>query len=166
MGYAPGLVGYSTVKIASPTFYALKDSRTPVAISVASIALNIVLNLTLVRVMSYPGLALGTGLSALFNAATLFWLLRRRLGGLDDRRVVVALTKILVASLVMAAAAWGTEHGLSLIWPAHHALARLVRVSLAVGAGLATLAVSARLLRLREFEVAFARVTARLVRRS
>ena len=30
MGYAPGLVGYSAVKIASPTFYALKDSRTPV----------------------------------------------------------------------------------------------------------------------------------------
>ena len=32
MGYAPGLVGYSAVKIASPTFYALKDSRTPVTI--------------------------------------------------------------------------------------------------------------------------------------
>ena len=34
IGYAPGLVGYSAVKIASPTFYALKDSRTPVIVSV------------------------------------------------------------------------------------------------------------------------------------
>ncbi len=165
MSYAPGLVGYSAVKIASPTFYALKDSRTPVIVSVASIALNIVLNLTLVRVMSYPGLALGTGIAALFNAVTLFWLLRRRLGGLDDARVMSSLAKILAASAVMAAAAWGTEHYLSVAWPATHAIARLVRVGLAVGVGLATLAIAARLLRLREFETAFGRVMARLVRR-
>ena len=29
MFYAPGLLGYSAVKIASPTFYSLRDSRTP-----------------------------------------------------------------------------------------------------------------------------------------
>jgi putative peptidoglycan lipid II flippase len=165
MGYAPGLVGYSAVKIASPTFYALKDSRTPVIVSVLSILINIVLNLTLVRVMSYPGLALGTGLAALFNASTLFWLLRRRLGGLDDRRVLVSFTKIVVAAAVMAAAAWGVEHGLSSAWPSDHALARMVRVALAVGTGLVTLAVCARLLRLEEFGTAFGKVTARLLRR-
>ncbi len=32
--YAPGLLGYSAVKIASPSFYALDDSRTPVIVSV------------------------------------------------------------------------------------------------------------------------------------
>jgi putative peptidoglycan lipid II flippase len=165
MSYAPGLVGYSAVKIASPTFYALKDSRTPVIVSVASIAINIVLNLTLVRVMSYPGLALGTGLAALFNAGMLFWLLRRRLDGLDDARVMLSLAKILAASAVMAVAAWGTEHLLSQAWPATHAIARLVRVGLSVGVGLATLAIAARLLRLHEFETAFGRVMARLVRR-
>jgi putative peptidoglycan lipid II flippase len=120
---------------------------------------------TLVRVMSYPGLALGTGLAALFNAGMLFWLLRRRLDGLDDARVMMAFGKILAASAVMAAAAWGTEHYLSVAWPATHAIARLVRVGLAVSAGLATLALVARLLRLHEFESAFGRVMARLVRR-
>lgn len=165
VAYAPGLVGYSAVKIASPTFYALKEPRIPVIVGVSAIALNIVLNLALVRVMSYPGLALGTGLASIFNAGTLFWILRRRLGGLDEARVVATLVKILVASAVMAAAAWGTEHGLSVAWPATHALARLVRVGLAVGAGLATLALCARLLRLQEFESAFGRVMSRLVRR-
>jgi putative peptidoglycan lipid II flippase len=33
MFYAPGLLGYSAVKIVTPTFYALRDARTPVAIS-------------------------------------------------------------------------------------------------------------------------------------
>jgi putative peptidoglycan lipid II flippase len=165
MGYAPGLVGYSAVKIASPTFYALGDSRTPVAVSVASIALNIVLNLTLVRVMSYPGLALGTGLAAIFNAGMLLWLLRQRLDGLDGRRVWLALAKVLVASTVMAAVAWGLEDALSRAWPTERVVARMLRVSLAVGAGLVTLALMARALRLREFEVAFGRVASRLVPR-
>ena len=38
--------------------------------------------------------------------------------GLDDRRVALSLAKVLVASMVMAAAAWGIEHGLSDAWPA------------------------------------------------
>ena len=38
--YAVGLLGYSIVRIASPTFYALGDSRTPVAISIASVIVN------------------------------------------------------------------------------------------------------------------------------
>src|SRR5918994_4107238 len=43
--YSPGLVAYSAVKIASPTFYSLRDSRTPVMVSVTSVALNLVLNI-------------------------------------------------------------------------------------------------------------------------
>jgi putative peptidoglycan lipid II flippase len=165
MGYAPGLVGYSAVKIASPTFYALRDSRTPVAVGMATIVINVVLNLLLVRSLSYAGLALGTGIAALINAGLLFWLLRGRLGGLDDRRVLTALAKIVVASCLMAAAAWGVEHLLSLHWAGNEPWRRTARVSLAIGAGLATLALSARLLRLHEFQVAFGRVWGRVAGR-
>jgi hypothetical protein len=35
--YAPGIVGYSIVKIASPSFYALGEARTPVLVSVVTI---------------------------------------------------------------------------------------------------------------------------------
>jgi putative peptidoglycan lipid II flippase len=163
--YAPGLVGYSAVKIGSPTFYALKDSRTPVAISISAIAVNVVLNLTLVRVLGYAGLALGTGLAALINAGLLFWFLRKRLGGLDGRRVSVSLVKILIASVVMSIAAWGTEYGLSQVWAGDDVFHRFVRVMLAIGAGLATLAISAKLLRLDEFERALGRVLGRFVKR-
>jgi putative peptidoglycan lipid II flippase len=163
--YAPGLVGYSSVKIASPTFYALKDSRTPVTISMTAIAVNVVLNLTLVRVLGYAGLALGTGLASLVNASLLFWFLRKRLGGLDGRRVSVALVKILIASVVMAIAAWSMEYGLSQVWPGEDVFHRFVRVMSAVGTGLAILALSAKLLRLEEFERALGRVLGRFVKR-
>ena len=68
MFYAPGLLGYSAVKIASPSFYALGDSRTPVIVSVASVALNLVLNLGWCSILGYRGLALGTAIAAMFNA--------------------------------------------------------------------------------------------------
>jgi len=166
MGYAPGLVGYSAVKIASPTFYALKDSRTPVTIGMICIALNVALNLLLVRAgLSYAGLALGTGIAALANAGMLFWMLRRRLGGLDDRRVITALLKVLVASAAMAAVAWGVEHELARHWAGSEPWRRAVRVGLAISLGLGTLALSARLLRMHEFQVAFGRVWGRVAGR-
>jgi putative peptidoglycan lipid II flippase len=166
MGYAPGLVGYSAVKIASPTFYALKDSRTPVTIGMICIALNVVLNLLLVRAgLSYAGLALGTGIAALANAAMLFWMLRRRLDGLDDRRVMTALLKVLVASAAMAAVAWGVEHELARHWAGSEPWRRAIRVGLAISLGLGTLALGARLLRLHEFQVAFSRVWGRVAGR-
>ena len=66
--YAVGLVGYSAVRIASPVFYALGRSRTPVTVSIVSVLLNAGLNLGLVRLLGYRGLALGTSLAALANA--------------------------------------------------------------------------------------------------
>jgi putative peptidoglycan lipid II flippase len=158
MGYAPGLVGYSAVKIASPTFYALRDARTPVAVGIVAIVLNVILNVLLVRSLSFSGLALGTGVAALANAGILFWLLRRRLGGLDDRRVMTSLAKIVAASLVMAAVAYTIEHQLVLHWGGTQVWRRAIRVGLAIGGGLATLALTARLLRLEEFEMAFGRI--------
>ena len=41
MYYAPGLLGSSIVKLASPTFYSLRDSRTPVIVSLIAVLTNL-----------------------------------------------------------------------------------------------------------------------------
>lgn len=164
MFYAPGLIGYSAVKIASPTFYALRDSRTPVVASVASVAANIALNVTLVQVMGYRGLALGTAISAIFNAGLLLWLLRRRLHGLDGRRVTTTLLKIGGASAVMAVATVGASRWLEGAVPGLGTVPRLVQVFGAIGAGLVTLAAASRVLRIAEFDEAVATVLRRFRR--
>ena len=53
--YAIGLVGYSVVRIISPTFYALGRSRVPVMVSALSVLVNVALNVTLVRFIGYRG---------------------------------------------------------------------------------------------------------------
>lgn len=163
--YAPGVIGYSIVKIASPSFYSLRDARTPVIASVLTIGTNLALNLWLHRDMGFRGLALGTSIAANLNAILLLGLLSRRLGGLDGRRVLRVLVKIAIASAGMGVAAYYGEAWLHAQLPAqllHVAwLPRLLRVGGGIGAGLAVLALAAWTLRIEEFHAAMRRVLRR-----
>ena len=163
--YAPGLAGYAAVRIAVPCFYALGSSRTPAVLSVAAVALNVGLNLVLVRVLGYRGLALGTSVAALANALALLILLRQRLDGLDLRRVLTLVGKVSVASAAMGAAAWIVHDRLLDAWEGATFALRLGRLAAAIAAGLLVLVLSARLLRLRELDEAAGQIAARLRRR-
>lgn len=162
--YAPGLVGYSAVKLLSPAFYALRDSRTPVIVSGASVLMNVILNITLVDPMGYRGLALGTASAALFNAGALLWLLRNRLGGLEGTKVAGVFVKIVLASVVMAAAARASEQLLHTPLPGQSVSAQLIRVFGSIGIALVVLALSAKALGVREVSEAFSAVTRRFRR--
>ncbi len=167
MFYAPGLIGSSIVKIASPTFYALRDARTPVLVSVGAVAVNLLLNLMLVDVLGYRGLALGTSLASLFNAGLLVWLLQRRFADVEGTPVAAALVKMLAASLAMGAGAWLADRELSRVLPSgiviwkHLDLYLTLRLGLAIATGVVILLAAARALRLAELDEAIARVTRR-----
>jgi putative peptidoglycan lipid II flippase len=131
-------------------------------VSVLSVAVNLLLNLTLVRWMGYRGLALGTALAALFNAGTLLWMLQRRMGGLDGRRLTVAFLKILAASLAMGLAAKLGAEGLTRLAPGAGTAVKGIRVGAAIAIGMLVLGGTARVLRIAEFDDAFGRVLRRL----
>jgi putative peptidoglycan lipid II flippase len=164
--YAIGLLGYSVVRIASPVFYALGQSLTPVKISVATVLVNVVLNIVLAQILGYRGLALGTSIAALFNAALLMFLLRRRLGGLEGRRVASSFVRIVIAAAVMGAATVAVDRGLGVWWPGEGLMAQIVRLGSTILAALAVLGGAAHLLRIREFAEGVALVTRRLGRPS
>ncbi|MHB1158013.1 MAG: murein biosynthesis integral membrane protein MurJ [Phycisphaerales bacterium] len=124
LGYAPAIWAYSANHILVRAFYAHHNPKTPMRVSVAMVALNIVLNLTLVWIPLSPGAARlsGSGLSTL-GAAGLAWstaicavvqfliLLRlvRRYRYVDqpiDRSVVQSWSRCVVLTGVMGAAVW------------------------------------------------------------
>ena len=162
--YAIGLVGYSVVRIASPVFYALGRNRTPVIVSVATVIVNAGLNIMLVRIMGYRGLALGTSIAALFNAALLMLLLGRALGGIDGARVARSFLRIAIASALMGAAAVAADAAASTWLPGQSLPAQIVRLAAAIGAALVVLAGAAHVLRIREFRDGVAAVTRRFHR--
>jgi peptidoglycan biosynthesis protein MviN/MurJ (putative lipid II flippase) len=92
----------------------------------------------------------------------LLWLLRGRLGGLEGRRVAVALMKILVASVAMGLAAHAVSGWMAGVLPGSNSILKAVRLAIAITAGVAVLVAAARVLRIAEFDDAFARVLRRL----
>ncbi len=162
--YALGLVGYSIVRIVSPTFYALQKSRIPVMVSAGSVVVNVSLNVWLVGVMGYRGLALGTSITALLNASLQLWLLRRELHGLDGARLMASLIRIAAASAAMTAAAWGANTMLMVWLPGQALVPQVIRLVLSIGAAILTLALAAQVLRIPEFGEARDLVLGRLRR--
>jgi len=160
--YAVGLVGYATARIASPVFYALDRSRVPVIISVSAIALNIVANLLLVRLLGFGGLALGTSIAMIVNGAVLLVLLRRHLDGLEEWMLSVTFVKIVLASCVMGAAAFAVSHLFSGMTAGRGLALQAADVTASILAGIAVLVVMAKMLHIREFEEALSSLTARL----
>jgi putative peptidoglycan lipid II flippase len=160
--YAPGLIGYSIVKIASPSFYALRDARTPVLVSMLTVGTNVALNLWLVRVLGFGGLALGTAIASLVNAGLLMFLLSRRIGGLDGARVTMTVVKVALASIAMGAAAWYVQAWLAGVLGGGNDITRAIAVTGGITAGVLALGAAAKLLRLAEFEDAVAAILRRV----
>jgi putative peptidoglycan lipid II flippase len=139
--YALGLYAYSGVKVLAPAFYALDEPRTAVLGSVAGMLANVGLNVALWPVLGYRGVALGTSVAAWVNFAVLGWAFSRRHGGLGGLGLGRQLGQVLLASVPMAAAAWGAHQGLLGVVPAQ-GLARQLALGLApvAAGGLAYLA--------------------------
>ena len=149
--YAIGLVGYSAVRIASPTFYAIGDSRVPALVSGGAIAVNVIASVALVRAIGFEGLALGTSIASIANGAALVWLLRRRLGSLDGRRLSATLVKVMASSVVMAVTSVAIQQAMMGVARGSGLAAQLLRLGASIGGGIAALACTARLLRVDEF---------------
>lgn len=162
--YAIGLVGYSVVRIISPTFYALQRSRVPVMVSAASVVVNVVLNLALVRVMGYRGLALGTSITAIVNASVQLLLLRREISGLEGARIGASLMRVLIASAAMAVVSVTVQAALEQLISGDAFAAQALRLALTIVVSIAALVAAAQLLRIREYAEARDLVIGRLRR--
>lgn len=99
--YAVGLVACGGIKVLVSAFYSLQDTMTPVKVAAASLVINIILNLVLMRPLKAGGLALATSLAAIFNCILLYVALRKKIGSLGISRILDSLFKISLAGLVM-----------------------------------------------------------------
>jgi putative peptidoglycan lipid II flippase len=105
--YAIGLPAYVLIKVLAPCFYARQDTRTPVKIAVLCVVVNTVVAFALMQVFAHVGIALATVVSAWLNAGLLAVSLRRRGYFAPDAQLKRRVPRMVVATLVMAAALWG-----------------------------------------------------------
>jgi putative peptidoglycan lipid II flippase len=162
--YSVGLAGYAAVKVLSPAFYALNDARTPMLISLGSIAVNYLMNSLLVSRFGHVGLAFSTSTVALVNFLLLAVLIRRRLGTLGGRRLASTVLRICAASLPMALAAWFTIELVTAL-PMRGIALELIQVVGGIGLAALTFYSSCRLFGVQEVNDAVHAVAGRFARR-
>ncbi len=152
--YAIGLVGYASVKVLAPAFYALDRRNLPMLVSICSIALNFLLNWTLTfhLGLGHRGLALSTSVVAITNFLALYIMMRRYVGALESGVLVRTFGKLIVAGVCLGAICW---LGLWIFFRdgiPQNVLHRLVGVGLTVAVGGTVFFGVAYLLRVAELQ--------------
>jgi len=99
--YSIGLFAYACVRLITMSFYALKDTKTPVKIGIYIVFINIALDLILVRYLTHSGLALATSVAAILNLIILLKVLQDKIGDFELKSQLSFLVKIIVSSIFL-----------------------------------------------------------------
>jgi putative peptidoglycan lipid II flippase len=165
--YSLGLAGHALIQILARAYYASKDTRTPLALTLVSIGVNIVLSVLLAPQYGINGLALANSIATLAEAALFFALLapraRLRLVGLG-----ISTLKQVCASLLMGVATFAFIYATNLPFSLVNnppKLPLLLQTLLAAGVGGAVYVAAAYVLGIAELHEIRAAVRARLGRR-
>lgn len=106
LAFILGLVAFCVLFVLQRTFYALGDTRTPFFFTLFQVVL-IVGGVLACRLLPDEWVAVGIGsvitVSGVLQAGLAAWLLRRRLGGIDGRRIVRSLVTYSVAAVIPVA---------------------------------------------------------------
>lgn len=106
--FALGLVGHAVVEIATRAFYALKNTKTPVTVGLAAMAVNVGLSWLLLHLFAtwnlppHGGLALANSIAVMLEMIVLLVLLRPRLRGLSEPGLGRSIGQMSLATAGMA----------------------------------------------------------------
>lgn len=101
-----GLVGQSESLLLMRGFYALKDTKTPVIVSIGSVSVNVILSYWFIKLLSLPVWSLGLAYAVSSNLAIfmLLFLLSKKLGGFSFDKLVIPAAKMLLSAIAAAVA--------------------------------------------------------------
>jgi putative peptidoglycan lipid II flippase len=164
--YAVGLAGYAAIKVLNPAFYALRDARTPMFVSIASILINYSVASSMMSFsgLGHAGLALSTSAVAIFGAVVLFWILRNRIGGVHGRALLASTLKITFASVAMGIAVWASSHAIQ-DWFGSARPGRLIDLAVSIPFGAIVFYGACRWLKVEELDLATRSIAGPLIRR-
>jgi putative peptidoglycan lipid II flippase len=133
--YCIGIFAYSAVQLQNRSFFALKDTFTPVIASILTIALNILLAVKMHGPLGVGGLALAYSLAGIFNFLFLLAVLRIKCGAIGGRKILISFCISTAASVIMFVAVRCSIQYMIAVIPLSHKLTELVSVGAGVGIG-------------------------------
>jgi putative peptidoglycan lipid II flippase len=113
--YAVALIPFVLIRSAVATFYARKDTATPVKAALIGVAVNVALKLALVGSMAQIGLALATAAGAWINLLLVMVFAVRAGYLVIDRQMQEGAAKFVLAGIVLAAVLCGAARWLETV---------------------------------------------------
>jgi len=104
--YACGLIPFVLIRSAVATFYARKDTATPVKAALTGVAVNVALKILLVGSLAQVGLALATAVGAWINLLLVIGFAVRAGHLVLDRGILQSFAKFALMGVFLGAALW------------------------------------------------------------
>jgi len=123
--FAVGLISFASVKLLSSAYYAMQDYKTPLRASISSIIVSAIASIAIaipLRASPYAsaGIALGTALGSYVNLSILIGGLHKKLGALYTPTMWAGTRRIVIATSVGAAIAFGARYAVFTTMPSVH----------------------------------------------
>ncbi len=106
IAYGTAIWSYLGITLLQRVFYAMGDVKTPLRIGLATVALNLLLNIPLMIWLGGKGLAYATAIAAVVQFIYLWAVLKRHLPISFSSANMKLLSKLIASSLVMSLAIW------------------------------------------------------------
>ncbi len=110
--FALSFFAQSLVPVLARSFYAMKDTKTPVKMTTIAVLVDIIGSIVLGFTMGVTGLALSYTISNILNATLLFAALHKRLGQLDEEKIYQSVLRIIGVTILMALTVQGVKYAL------------------------------------------------------
>ncbi|MFA5932712.1 MAG: murein biosynthesis integral membrane protein MurJ [Microgenomates group bacterium] len=152
---AIGLTAQSMNLLLIRGFYALKDTRTPVIVSVLAVLVNVILSFVFVKVLYLDVWSLGLAYAISANASLLLlvYFLSNSIGGFNQKDLFIPAGKMLLAATISALVIYIPLKSLdSLIFDTTKTINLIVLSSIASFIGLSTYVFLVWLLKVKELE--------------
>jgi putative peptidoglycan lipid II flippase len=161
--FSLGLFSFSTFQLLLRAYYSMQDTRTPALVNIGAVGLNVLIDLLFVLALGLgvPGLALGHATAYTFGSIALLALIRRRLGGLDGRRILSGLSRTLLAAGITAGVAWVVSSAIGGWIGTGSLVGQAAQVLGAVAAGILAFVAAALMFRVEEVDVVRRQLMAR-----
>ncbi len=170
--YSLAIPVFSMNKILTSSYYAFKDTKTPLQVNMISFSINIGLNLILMNFLKHAGLALSSTIAAHITFSFLFFKMRKHEIRIPEKEILFRLLKILIPLTALTLWLIFTENFLHLesfsfiqeMNLAHENIARLKAVVGILPAIVLYFSFS-KIAKLHEFDLIFGKILGKLKRK-
>ncbi|MBI3342092.1 murein biosynthesis integral membrane protein MurJ [Candidatus Curtissbacteria bacterium] len=155
IAFAIGIIGQSLSLLLTRSFYAIKDSATPVKIEIFTISLNIIASFVLVLYLKLPlvFLAVNYSIANLLNATLLFYFLNRKVKFELKPLLVPALKMLLITAITAISLYIPMKFLDQLVFDTTHVVGLILLTGTAVIAGLLVYIALSWLFRIQEVSI-------------